>query len=34
MYRDEQEDTTLYKVVINHEEQYSIWSAYKEIRRC
>lgn len=31
MYRDEQEDTTLYKVVVNHEEQYSIWSAYQEI---
>jgi MbtH protein len=27
---DEQEDTTIYKVVINHEEQYSIWPAYKE----
>lgn len=24
------EDTTLYKVVINHEEQYSIWPADKE----
>lgn len=31
MYRNEQEDTTLYKVVVNHEEQYSIWSAYQEI---
>ena len=27
MNRDEREDTTLYKVVINHEEQYSIWPA-------
>jgi MbtH protein len=22
---DEEEDTTIYRVVINHEEQYSIW---------
>jgi MbtH protein len=27
MDRDEKEDTTIYKVVINHEEQYSIWPA-------
>ena len=27
MNRDENEDTTIYKVVLNHEEQYSIWSA-------
>jgi MbtH protein len=26
MNRDEKEDTTTYKVVVNHEEQYSIWS--------
>jgi amino acid adenylation domain-containing protein len=26
----EQEDTTIYKVVINHEEQYSIWPAGRE----
>lgn len=26
----DQEDTTIYKVVINHEEQYSIWPEYKE----
>jgi MbtH protein len=25
MSHDEQEDTTIYKVVVNHEEQYSIW---------
>jgi MbtH protein len=25
--RDEREDTTTYKVVVNHEEQYSIWPA-------
>jgi MbtH protein len=23
--REEKEDTTTYKVVVNHEEQYSIW---------
>ena len=27
---DEQEDTMTYKVVINHEEQYSIWPADRE----
>lgn len=27
------EDTLTYRVVINHEEQYSIWPAYKEIPR-
>lgn len=26
----ESEDTTIYKVVMNHEEQYSIWPEYKE----
>jgi len=30
MARDEAEDTTIYKVVINHEEQYSIWPAERE----
>lgn len=25
-----QEDETIYKVVVNHEEQYSIWPANKE----
>jgi uncharacterized protein YbdZ (MbtH family) len=29
----DQEDTTVYKVVVNHEEQYSIWPEYKEIPR-
>ena len=24
------EDTTIYKVVVNHEEQYSIWPAYRD----
>ena len=27
---DEQEDNTIYKVVVNHEEQYSIWPAHRE----
>jgi len=27
---EEQEDTTIYKVVVNHEEQYSIWPSGKE----
>lgn len=27
---DEQEDTREYKVVVNHEEQYSIWFADRE----
>ncbi len=27
---DEEEDTTIYKVVINHEEQYSIWPKTRE----
>ena len=31
MYRDEQEDTITYNVVINHEEQYSIWPANQHI---
>jgi MbtH protein len=30
MFKEEQEDTMTYKVVINDEEQYSIWPAYKE----
>ena len=27
---DEREDLTTYKVVVNHEEQYSIWPADRE----
>lgn len=27
---EEQEDTTIYKVVVNHEEQYSIWPEYRD----
>ncbi len=30
MYQDDKEDNTIYKVVINHEEQYSIWCANRE----
>ena len=30
MNLDEREDTTVYKVVVNQEEQYSIWPADKE----
>ncbi|MEM6454184.1 MAG: MbtH family protein [Acidobacteriota bacterium] len=30
MFDDEEEDTRTYKVVINHEEQYSIWFADRE----
>ena len=28
---DESEDTTIYDVVMNHEEQYSIWPADREL---
>ncbi|HWK88483.1 MAG TPA: MbtH family NRPS accessory protein [Longimicrobium sp.] len=28
---DEREDTTIYMVVVNHEEQYSIWPADREL---
>jgi MbtH protein len=31
MNRDEEEDTTVYNVVMNHEEQYSIWPVDREI---
>jgi MbtH protein len=30
MNQDDTEDTTIYKVVMNHEEQYSIWPADRE----
>lgn len=30
-YDPDREDTTIYKVVVNHEEQYSIWPDYKEM---
>ena len=31
MNRDDTEDKTIYKVVVNHEEQYSIWPAGKTL---
>ncbi len=31
MNREDKEDTTIYTVVINDEEQYSIWPEYREI---
>jgi uncharacterized protein YbdZ (MbtH family) len=31
LYDPDIEDTTVYQVVVNHEEQYSIWPDYKEI---
>jgi MbtH protein len=30
MNNQNQEDTTIYKVVVNHEEQYSIWPSERE----
>jgi uncharacterized protein YbdZ (MbtH family) len=30
LYDPDKEDTTIYEVVVNHEEQYSIWPDYKE----
>ncbi len=31
MSREDTEDTTTYRVVVNHEEQYSIWPIYLPI---
>lgn len=31
MSSEEREDTTIYTVVVNHEEQYSIWPAHREL---
>ncbi len=30
MNKDESEDRTIYRVVVNHEEQYSIWPVDRE----
>ena len=30
MFKDQQEDSRMYRVVLNHEEQYSIWFAERE----
>ena len=31
LHENETEDTTIYNVVVNHEEQYSIWPSYREL---
>jgi MbtH protein len=31
MSQNEREDTTIYQAVVNHEEQYSIWPADREL---
>lgn len=31
MSSDDREDTTVYTAVVNHEEQYSIWSVDREL---
>ena len=31
LHDNDREDTTIYRVVVNHEEQYSIWPEHKEI---
>lgn len=31
MERPDSDDTTIYKVVVNHEEQYSIWPAHRHL---
>ena len=31
MFQEESDDTTIYRVVVNHDEQYSIWPADREI---
>ncbi len=31
LHDPDREETTIYKVVVNHEEQYSIWPDYKEM---
>jgi uncharacterized protein YbdZ (MbtH family) len=31
LYDPDREDTTIYQVVMNHEEQYSIWPDYKDL---
>ena len=31
MANDEREDNTIYRVIVNHDEQYSIWPADREI---
>lgn len=31
MWDEEEEETRMYKVLVNHEEQYSLWIADKEV---
>ncbi|MBI3447566.1 MAG: MbtH family protein [Acidobacteria bacterium] len=31
MFSDDPDDKTIYRVVVNHEEQYSIWPADRDI---
>jgi MbtH protein len=31
MFNDDAEENTTYRVVVNHEEQYSIWPASREL---
>jgi MbtH protein len=31
MEQDQEQDTTTYRAVVNHEEQYSIWPAHKAL---
>jgi uncharacterized protein YbdZ (MbtH family) len=31
MEMDKDEDKTIYKAVVNHEEQYSIWPAHRDL---
>lgn len=33
MTASEDEDATIYAVVVNHEEQYSIWPSHRELPR-
>ena len=33
MIKEDEEDQTIYRVVFNHEEQYSIWPAHRELPR-
>jgi MbtH protein len=33
MNKDDTEDDTIYKVVVNHEEQYSLWPADREMEK-
>jgi MbtH protein len=32
LHDPDREDTTVYKVVVNHEERYSVWPSYCEAK--